>query len=658
MQPTSTTPSIDLSADASVRRQGARRVAFEVLERREKGEALTDEAIVESHPGLMPELIEELATIRGIRRARLAATDAAGTLRPIEVLDDEQLDEPIELEEPASDTGDFAATPPIPVVPGYGTVEEIGRGSQGAVYRAIQESTGRTVAIKVMGDGLLATSRHRVRFDREAKILASIRHPHVVTILDRGRTRDGCLCFVMEYVEGCDLDAYCSLRLPAGTEGTRQLLSLFAKVCRGVAAAHAQGVVHRDLKPTNVRVDDQGEPHVLDFGLAREPEGRAVTLTRSGQIVGSVPWASPEQAAGDTDELSTASDVYSLGVMLYQSLTGRHPYVSTGPMRLVLDNIATAVPQPPSRVLGALSINRSLDAVVLRALAKRPQDRYPSAAELANDLDKVVRGQAIQPLRRRWTRRSVVAMWTTALVGAAACGLVSSSFSKPDPQVIQLPTMINSLGMKLVRLPAVDGLIGTTTSNGSAVVEMRPAKMFDNHLYVAVTEVTQKQYEAVMGTNPSDSRFRGPDLPVNQVTWYEATQFCSKLSKREHRHYRLPTEAEWVYACQAVRPVGHYTPVPLEPFAWMASNSNGTLHPVAQKAPNIWGLYDMHGNAEEWCADAFQPAEHLPLDSDPHTVKGGSAFSHVAECGAVAHHGVEPQSRRSDLGFRVVCDPN
>ena len=353
----------------------------------------------------MPELKEALADLQQVRMAYIAAVRAGPIKDPLPQLSAEDLERPIR-----SDTrkrGDWTHLDADgPAICGYRFVREIGRGGQAVVHRAVQEATGRSVAIKVMPGGPFLNSRHRARFDREVAVLANLDHPNVVGILDRGRTAGGSFFLVMPLVEGMPLDEY--LFGPDGHSlpSPRHLAALMAKVADAVNEAHRCGVVHRDLKPSNVRVDSRGEPHILDFGLAHlvGPPGVAVSdrqrrdarLAVAGQIVGSLPWASPEQARGTGDEgIGVRSDVYALGVMLYQGLTGgRFPYCVDGPISEILGNILSAEPPPPSVAArtDGIVVDPALDAIVLRALAKDPGARYASAGSLTHALTEYLSG--------------------------------------------------------------------------------------------------------------------------------------------------------------------------------------------------------------------------------------------------------------------------
>ena len=242
---------------------------------------------------------------------------------------------------------------------GYEIRREIQRGGQGVVYEARQKSTRRRVAIKVLKEGPFASERDRIRFEREVQILGRLCHPGVVSVLHSGQAY-GSFYFVMDYISGDALDDYvrkAELSIDAA-------LKLFVKICEGVNAAHLHGIMHRDLKPSNIRIDGQGVPHILDFGLAKvttnESDGSHITMT--GQFMGSLPWASPEQAGGSADRIDLRSDVYSLGVILYQMLTGRLPHAIDRPMQQVLRSIVEDEPMRPSRHRTETSENLGLSS--------------------------------------------------------------------------------------------------------------------------------------------------------------------------------------------------------------------------------------------------------------------------------------------------------
>jgi tetratricopeptide (TPR) repeat protein len=310
---------------------------------------------------------------------------------------------------------------PLPSVPGYAFVSELARGGQGAVYLARQESTRRPVAIKVLLHQSFASPTARRRFEREVELVASLDHPGIVRVFDGGVTADGAPYLVMEHVDGVPLDRHVEV---AGRD-PRVTASLLATVLDALHAAHVRGVIHRDIKPRNVLVDREGRPRLVDFGLAREtarPAGDRSELSVRGQFLGSLPWASPEQASGDPGLADVRSDVYSAGVMLFHALTGAFPYPVDGSLAETLHAITTRDAARPSAVRRDLP--RELDAILQMALAKAPADRYQSAAAFAADLRAFLAGG---PMQARSDGALVIARKTLRRYRLVA--MVSAGFS-------------------------------------------------------------------------------------------------------------------------------------------------------------------------------------------------------------------------------------
>jgi serine/threonine protein kinase len=283
-------------------------------------------------------------------------------------------------------------------VPGYDLVELIHRGGQGAVYRAVQRSTRKSAAVKLFPPAPSKDCIDRERFQREIDALSRLDDPHIVSIRDSGSV--GPIRYVvMDYVAGASLEDYVqNKKLPL-----REILLLLAKISKAVHFAHQRGIIHRDLKPGNILVTPNGDPRILDFGLARviqdESHGTAplspVTIT--GQFVGSLPWASPEQARGDSRTVDVRTDIYSLGVILYQLLTGKFPYNVAGTMRAVLHAIQNVEPTKPRSL--RREVDDDVETILLTCLQKDPARRYQSAAELTSDLDRYLSGRPIQAKR-------------------------------------------------------------------------------------------------------------------------------------------------------------------------------------------------------------------------------------------------------------------
>ena len=279
-----------------------------------------------------------------------------------------------------------------PELPGYADFVEIARGGQGVVYRARQCSTDRDVAIKVLYEGPADVVRSRIRFEREVELAALLQHPNIVRIYDGGATGDGRLYVVMEFVEGVPLDEFVS-PITSGAPSTAEWVSLFRSICDGVSHAHRRGVIHRDLKPSNLLVTADGVPYILDFGIARSTMEAGDASTKTGEFVGTLAFAAPEQLTGGREALDVRSDVYALGVMLYRLLAGQPPYDTQGPLADIVTAIRSQVPEPPSS--WSHRSNADLDAIAGRALAKDPDDRYSNVDALAEDLRRYQEGEAL-----------------------------------------------------------------------------------------------------------------------------------------------------------------------------------------------------------------------------------------------------------------------
>ncbi|RIK88318.1 MAG: hypothetical protein DCC67_00705 [Planctomycetota bacterium] len=369
-------------------------VLAEYLTRIDQGQAVCREAFIAEHPQHQAALWEYFRDVDLL--AGLAASGPA-------TAEDEPL--PVEF-------GDYVL------------LEEIGRGGMGVVYRAREQATGQVVALKRLIHGRLASSAEAVRFRNEARTAAALRHPGILAIYDVGQCQ-GRLYYTMPCVEGSSL----ARRLAQGPLDPAMAARLLRSVAEAVAYAHARGVVHRDLKPGNVLVDEQDRAYVADFGLARTLGDERTGVTASSDLLGTPNYMAPEQISGGHSLVGPSADVYAMGAMLYALVVGRPPFHSRSPTA-TLHKIATTEPTPPRRLRP--DVPPALETICLKCLEKSPAHRYRSAADLADDLQRFLAGQAPRARRpsrlersRRWFVRNpaigmlAVAVALVALAGAA-----------------------------------------------------------------------------------------------------------------------------------------------------------------------------------------------------------------------------------------------
>ncbi len=370
----------------------------------------SDADLARSHPDLMPELADRVTALRSIRRAAARAAGHSAASGPAQLLDrifetDLQL-----LQAELSD---------------YEILTRVQYGGQGVVYKALQRATKRVVAIKVLLDGPLATPRQRARFAREVELCSRLTHPNVVALYSSGTVHGRPYC-AMEFIDGLPIDEFVFLHRPL----PREIVRLIAAVCRAIHYAHQRGIIHRDLSPANLMVDLDGVPHVLDFGLAKDvwlaggPE-----ISQTGQVVGTLPFLSPEQISGNDTEIDVRSDVYSLGAVLFTLLSGRRPFLARSAVEL-RDQILHERPPRLSQVQrpdgSPVAADRDLELILLKALAAETSERYQSAEALADDLDRYIAGEAVQARAhsRLYLLRKSVRKYRWAYAGGALFLLV------------------------------------------------------------------------------------------------------------------------------------------------------------------------------------------------------------------------------------------
>jgi formylglycine-generating enzyme required for sulfatase activity/serine/threonine protein kinase len=675
---------------------------------------------------------------------------------------------------------------PLPEIFGrYRILRPLGAGAMGTVYLARDTELDRLVALKVprLSEDEQLAPHDLQRFLREARAAAALLHPNLCPIFDVGQV-DGTPYLTMAYLEGRPLSNLVEPGLPLGQ---RQAALIVRRLAMALQEAHARGVIHRDLKPANVMVTPRGEPIVMDFGLARRDQTAEARLTKDGTLLGTPAYMPPEQVRGGTRALGPACDIYALGVIFYELLTGRLPF--EGSVLNILGKILSEEPPRPSEYRPDL--DPQLEAICLKAMAKKADDRYASMAELAGALAELLRsmpkssrpapGAAPAPEpgsrsgddpaatvpepslvvrpepeteperppmpaetpapRPGWSDREqepertrpplpgwllyaaagavvLVLLLGYALLEEFHHGWIKVTLSEPRPApptatevvkkepesraatpapVVDPEFLTTRLGqIKLKRIPAGTFRMGSPDDKvaGSDEKPQREVRI-SRPFYLGVFEVTQAQYQAVTGQNPSyfSSTGEGKNAiagrstdqhPVETVSWLDAVRFCNTLSERESLRpffeidgdkvrvpdwsgtgYRLPTEAEWEYACRA----GSTTRYgfgdderELSKYAWFGEALEKGTHAVGQKQPNAWGLYDMHGNVWEWCWDWYDEGYYKqmlnvnptgPSKGTARVLRGGSFFGLPAALRSAYRYWDRPAYRNGFNGFRL-----
>ncbi len=553
----------------------------------------------------------------------------------------------------------------------YSIRAELGRGGMGVVYRAYDPELDRNVAIKsVLIEGLDDAERQRneAALAREAKAAARLQHPHTVSVYDFFTVGKRAY-IVMEFVAGATLQSKLNAGKPLPLEECTRLL---AQAASALDAAHAAGIVHRDVKPANLLIDAHGNAKIADFGIARLNSVATQTQGSMGMSPGTLGYMSPEQVRGE--KLDGRSDQFALGVVAYQALTGKLPFAADNWIGLSYQ-ILNQIPPAPSSLLPALP--RHVDAAIARAMAKRADDRFSTCAAAIDAMQiAALPAPSRAPL---WAARAIAtllaigaAIWfwpgakpspIVAPTQTAAEKTVPNSLTPPPAATPSLPPTTTSAALTLdsetlafVPIPAGRFVMGcgTCTADQGPEHAVEITRPFE----IARTEISERLYNAVL----SGKATGGPEPAVN-VSWLDSQRFIAKLNAKPGTwRYRLPTEAEWEYAARAGDTKLY--PRDIAATAWTDGNTTGALQPVGtSRLPNAWGVYDMLGNASEWVADYLDPAYYASSPArDPQgpdtgamrIFRGGGVRTSEANASYAVRFADEPTAKGPALGFRIV----
>lgn len=501
------------------------------------------------------------------------------------------------------------------------------KGGMGVVYQAEDQRLGSTVVVK---ETRYLQMKPEVRdlmlkaFFREARLLANLQHPALPRVTDYFVEGDGHF-LVMEFIRGKDLEELLAERGTAFP--VDDVLRWADRLLEALEYLHGhdEPIIHRDIKPANLTLTPRGDIMLLDFGLAK---GAAGGLQAASSVFGyTKQYASWEQIKGKGTD--ARSDLFSLGATLYHLLTGKRPPDAA-------ERVSEVAIGSSDPLKTAADLNRSVPAdvstAIFCAMALKPDER-PASAVL---------------MRQALRMRSIsVAPTVPDELALSARPKTIESFTDE----------LDGIKLEMIYIPSGKFTMGSKMKES----EKPPHGVVVPAFYIGKFQITQAQWKAVMGSNPS--HFKGDDnLPVENVSWNNAKEFCQKLGQLTGNAYRLPSEAEWEYACRAGT-IGDYAGN-LEEMAWYSKNSGSKPHAVGRKEPNAFGLHDMHGNVWEWCEDVWHVNyQGAPTDGSAwiesgnqglRIVRGGSWYYDAGRCrsGFRQHH--LPGSRHYSFGFRVV----
>jgi eukaryotic-like serine/threonine-protein kinase len=602
----------------------------------------------------------------------------------------------------------------------YKIIRKIGEGGMGAVFLAEDiRLNNRQVALKSLPLIVAGNRRALQQLKTEALVAIRLSHPNIVTLRSFEESAAGPF-LVMDYISGKTLEDIVTDR---NTLPEDDVLKLFKPIAEALDYAHSQGIVHRDIKPSNILIRDDGVPFIMDFGIAREMKESMTRLTGK-DTSGTLPYMSPEQVRGAVP--APAQDVYSLAVAMYECLTGKPPFCRGDIHYQIInepvdgsnlpdglrENVIKGLDKNPGNrpgtcadLVGSASKgkiqrrrtgknlrntctkeNAKVDDIRSKAVQLADQGRFDEALDMLRKL------RDLYPSRTDISDAMLTIMEQKVERTLSTPVQTFPSISMPEP-VAPSPshkqTKVLDLGkgvkLEMIYLQGGSFLMGSPSDEKDRDSDEGPVHTVElDGFWIGKYTVTQLQYQSIidkapfyfqseiihekgfLGIGRKTERRINPHYPAETVSWNDAMEFCRKLSQRTGKTFTLPTEAQWEYACRAGTTTRYYfgdNDRYLKEYGWFNKNSNKQTHPIGQKKPNVWGLYDMHGNVWEWCLDWYgenyysQSPRRNPAGpgSGSYRVRRGGSWSYNAGlCRSAYRSWSTPSDTLHNLGFRLV----
>ncbi len=609
----------------------------------------------------------------------------------------------------------------------YELLEQLGQGGMGVVNKARHIHFKEIVAIKRLWEQFSKDATVLELFRNEGKILRKLRHNNIVEVSDLFEFEDSHY-IVMEYIEGRTLSEI--IKRETGPIRRERAINLFKQMLEGVAYIHNQPktIIHRDIKPLNILVTKDDTVKITDFGIAKALDSGGHSTTVKGTPV----YMSPEQII-NPKTVDIRTDIYSLGMTLYEMLCAKTPFSgdnTTTPTAVYTAIMNGEVPPPTEFYPG---ISDELSDFVMKAIHKDRNQRFANANEMLLELERLENsgattfqgptkpappvskipeqekptflepkkpepksGQLLKTKMEPSLKKSKFWKWVAIVSGIPLLVLLIISFPKgkkaaaPGTESVKVETSVGSESTlspdQQKEMVSVEGGTFEMGSNDRDSDEKPPHQVTVGSFQIGKYEVTQELWESIMGGSPSN--FKGGSKPVESVSWYDAVEFCNKLSEKEGfqkaysgngeniscnfaaNGYRLPTEAEWEYAARGGNKSKDYTYSGsniIDEVAWYTKNSGSSTRASGNKKPNELGIYDMSGNVWEWCWDWYKgnyysSSAHTdprgPNSGSDRVKRGGNCGSSADFCRVAIRYFYTPGYRNSDLGFRIVRTKN